>query len=173
MKFNLTNKIKSKNCKIIFGSQHPAAHGVLKLILNVSNKTIKKADPHIGLRHRGIEKLIEYKIFLQALPFFYRLDYVSMMAQEHVYSLAVEKLANIKIPLRSQYIRVLFSGITRILNHFTFYLSFENISEYDLLMLFWVFVIWFIVGPLYNVYKVAKKNNSKNLLEFCYKLVAE
>jgi NADH dehydrogenase (ubiquinone) Fe-S protein 2 len=117
MALNFSNKVKNKNCKINFGPQHPAAHGVLRLILDVNGETIKKADPHIGLLHRGTEKLIEYKSFLQALPYFDRLDYVSMMAQEHVYSLAVEKLANIKIPLRSQYIRVLFSEITRILNH--------------------------------------------------------
>jgi NADH:ubiquinone oxidoreductase subunit D len=100
-----------------FGPQHPAAHGVLRLILELDGEVIKRADPHIGLLHRGTEKLIEHKTYLQALPYFDRLDYVSMMAQEHAYSLAVEKLLNISIPLRAQYIRVLFSEITRILNH--------------------------------------------------------
>jgi len=109
-----------KNCKINFGPQHPAAHGVLRLILEVHGETIKEAEPHIGLLHRGTEKLIESKTYTQALPYFDRLDYVSMMAQEHVYALAVEKLANCKIPKRAQYIRVLFSEITRILNHLLF-----------------------------------------------------
>lgn len=108
---------KIKHCKINFGPQHPAAHGVLRLILDLHGETIKNADPHIGLLHRGTEKLIEKKTFFQALPYFDRLDYVSMMCQEHVYALAVEKLANIRIPKRAQYIRVLFSEITRILNH--------------------------------------------------------
>jgi len=109
-----------KNCKINFGPQHPAAHGVLRLILELHGETIKEAEPHIGLLHRGTEKLIESKTYTQALPYFDRLDYVSMMAQEHVYALAVEKLANCKIPKRAQYIRVLFSEITRILNHLLF-----------------------------------------------------
>jgi NADH dehydrogenase (ubiquinone) Fe-S protein 2 len=106
-----------KNFTMNFGPQHPAAHGVLRLILELDGEVIKRADPHIGLLHRGTEKLIEHKTYLQALPYFDRLDYVSMMAQEHAYSLAVEKLLNISIPLRAQYIRVLFSEITRILNH--------------------------------------------------------
>src|SRR3954447_8526932 len=102
---------------INFGPQHPAAHGVLRLILELNGEIIKKADPHIGLLHRGTEKLIEYKTYLQALPYFDRLDYVSMMAQEHTYSLAVEKALGAVIPRRAQYIRVLFNEITRILNH--------------------------------------------------------
>ena len=106
-----------KNFTINFGPQHPAAHGVLRLILELDGEVVERADPHIGLLHRGTEKLIEYKTYLQALPYFDRLDYVSMMAQEHTYSLAVEKLANIKIPRRAQIIRVLFAEITRILNH--------------------------------------------------------
>ena len=106
-----------KNFTINFGPQHPAAHGVLRLILELEGEVIKKADPHIGLLHRGTEKLIEYKTYFQALPYFDRLDYVSMMCQEHTYSLAIEKLGNIKISLRSQYIRVLFAELTRILNH--------------------------------------------------------
>jgi NADH dehydrogenase (ubiquinone) Fe-S protein 2 len=108
---------KIKNFSINFGPQHPAAHGVLRLILELNGEVVKKADPHIGLLHRGTEKLIEYKNYLQALPYFDRLDYVSMMSQEHAYVLAVEKLLNCNIPLRAKYIRVLFSEITRILNH--------------------------------------------------------
>jgi len=106
-----------KNYSMNFGPQHPAAHGVLRLVLELEGEVVKRADPHIGLLHRGTEKLIEYKTYLQALPYFDRLDYVSMMAQEHAYSLAVEKLLNIKVPKRGQYIRVLFCEITRILNH--------------------------------------------------------
>jgi len=106
-----------KNFTINFGPQHPAAHGVLRLILELDGEVIKRADPHIGLLHRGTEKLIEYKTYLQALPYFDRLDYVSMMAQEHTYSLAVEKIGNIKIPERAKIIRVIFVEITRILNH--------------------------------------------------------
>jgi NADH dehydrogenase (ubiquinone) Fe-S protein 2 len=106
-----------KNFTINFGPQHPAAHGVLRLILELEGETVKKADAHIGLLHRGTEKLIEHKNFTQALPYFDRLDYVSMMAQEHTYSLAVEKLGNINVPIRATYIRVLFLEITRILNH--------------------------------------------------------
>ncbi len=110
---------KIKNFTLNFGPQHPAAHGVLRLILELNGEVVINADPHIGLLHRGTEKLIEYKNYLQALPYFDRLDYVSMMAQEHGYSLAVEKLLGIsnKIPLRAQYIRVIFLEITRILNH--------------------------------------------------------
>ncbi len=106
-----------KNFTINFGPQHPAAHGVLRLILELDGEVVKRADPHIGLLHRGTEKLIEYKTYLQALPYFDRLDYVSMMAQEHTYSLAVEKLGKIKIPERAKVIRVIFLEITRILNH--------------------------------------------------------
>lgn len=106
-----------KNMTINFGPQHPAAHGVLRLVLEMDGETVERADPHVGLLHRGTEKLIEYKTYLQALPYFDRLDYVSPMCQEHAYSLAVEKLLGCTIPLRAQYIRVLFSEITRILNH--------------------------------------------------------
>jgi NADH dehydrogenase (ubiquinone) Fe-S protein 2 len=108
---------KIKNFTMNFGPQHPAAHGVLRLILELDGEVIKRADPHIGLLHRGTEKLIENKTYMQALPYFDRLDYVSMMAQEHAYSLAVEKLLNCQIPLRASYIRVLFSELTRIMNH--------------------------------------------------------
>jgi NADH dehydrogenase I D subunit len=117
---NIPKKSSKKNIKnftINFGPQHPAAHGVLRLILELNGEIIKRAEPHIGLLHRGTEKLIEYKNYLQILPYFDRLDYVSMMAQEHAYCLAVEKLFNCKIPLRAQYIRVIFSELTRILNH--------------------------------------------------------
>nr|AKT25956.1 NADH dehydrogenase subunit 7 [Balamuthia mandrillaris]AKT93864.1 NADH dehydrogenase subunit 7 [Balamuthia mandrillaris]AKT93901.1 NADH dehydrogenase subunit 7 [Balamuthia mandrillaris]AKT94998.1 NADH dehydrogenase subunit 7 [Balamuthia mandrillaris]AKT95037.1 NADH dehydrogenase subunit 7 [Balamuthia mandrillaris] len=100
-----------------FGPQHPAAHGVLRLVLELDGELVKRADPHIGLLHRGTEKLIEYKSYIQALPYFDRLDYVSMMAQEYAYSLAVEQLLNIQVPLRAQYIRVMFSELTRLLNH--------------------------------------------------------
>ena len=106
-----------KNFTINFGPQHPAAHGVLRLILELDGEIVKRADPHIGLLHRGTEKLIEYKTYLQALPYFDRLDYVSMMVQEHTYSLAVEKIGKINIPRRAQIIRVIFAEITRILNH--------------------------------------------------------
>ncbi|KAJ8324789.1 hypothetical protein BDV3_004822 [Batrachochytrium dendrobatidis] len=100
-----------------FGPQHPAAHGVLRLLLELRGETIIRADPHVGLLHRGTEKLIEYKTYLQALPYFDRLDYVSMMCNEQAYSLAVEKLLNIHVPPRAKYIRTLFGEITRILNH--------------------------------------------------------
>lgn len=118
MIFKKVDLIKDlKNFTINFGPQHPAAHGVLRLILELDGEIIKRADPHIGLLHRATEKLIEHKTYLQALPYFDRLDYVSMMCQEHTYSLAIEQLAQIKIPERAQYIRVLFAEITRILNH--------------------------------------------------------
>ena len=110
--------IKELKCFTLnFGPQHPAAHGVLRLILELEGEIVKRSDPHIGLLHRGTEKLIEYKTYLQALPYFDRLDYVSMMCQEHTYSLAVEKLSGIKISKRAQFIRVIFSELTRILNH--------------------------------------------------------
>ncbi|MBP7710713.1 MAG: NADH-quinone oxidoreductase subunit D [Rickettsiales bacterium] len=113
----MTATPETKNMTINFGPQHPAAHGVLRLILEMDGEIITRADPHIGLLHRGTEKLIEHKSYLQAVPYFDRLDYVSPMCQEHAYALAVEKLLGCNIPLRAQYIRVLFSEITRILNH--------------------------------------------------------
>ena len=106
-----------KNLSLNFGPQHPAAHGVLRLVLEMDGEVIERADPHIGLLHRGTEKLIEYKTYLQALPYFDRLDYVSPMNQEHAYTLAIEKLLGIKAPPRAQAIRVMFDEITRILNH--------------------------------------------------------
>ena len=107
----------TNNITINFGPQHPAAHGVLRLILEMDGEIIERADPHIGLLHRGTEKLIEHKTYMQALPYFDRLDYVSPMSQEHCFALAVEKLLRCEIPERAKYIRVLFCEITRILNH--------------------------------------------------------
>src|SRR5882724_9870808 len=109
--------VQLKNFTLNFGPQHPASHGVLRLILEMDGEVIERADPHIGLLHRGTEKLIEYKTYLQAVPYFDRLDYVSPMCQEHAFALAVEKLLGLEVPPRGQYIRVLFSEITRILNH--------------------------------------------------------
>jgi len=109
-----------KTFNLNFGPQHPSAHGVLRLVLELNGEFILRAVPHIGLLHRGTEKLIETKTVLQALPYFDRLDYVSMMSQEHIYCLSVESLlnkTNSNVPIRAQYIRVLFSEITRILNH--------------------------------------------------------
>ncbi len=108
---------RTENYTMNFGPQHPAAHGVLRLVLELDGEVVQRADPHIGLLHRGTEKLIENKTYIQALPYFDRLDYVSPMCQEHAYSLAIEKLLDIEVPIRGQYIRVLFSEITRILNH--------------------------------------------------------
>ncbi|WP_143689789.1 NADH-quinone oxidoreductase subunit D [Wolbachia endosymbiont of Nilaparvata lugens] len=106
-----------KTMMLNFGPQHPAAHGVLRLVLEMDGEVIKRADPHIGLLHRGTEKLIEHKTYLQALPYFDRLDYVSPMSQEHAYSLCVEKLLQCEVPIRAKYLRVLFCELTRILNH--------------------------------------------------------
>ena len=110
-------EVKIKPLTINFGPQHPAAHGVLRMVLEMDGEIIERVDPHIGLLHRGTEKLIENKTYLQAVPYFDRLDYVSPMCQEHAFALAVEKLLKIKVPIRASYIRVLFSEITRILNH--------------------------------------------------------
>jgi len=119
-----TSKIKlkimakeKKTLNLNFGPQHPAAHGVLRLILELDGEVVEHADPHIGLLHRGTEKLIENKTYLQALPYFDRLDYVAPMNQEHAFALAVEKILNIEIPIRAQFIRVLFCEIGRILSH--------------------------------------------------------
>jgi NADH-quinone oxidoreductase subunit D len=106
-----------ENFTLNFGPQHPAAHGVLRLVLEMDGEVVERADPHIGLLHRGTEKLIEYKTYLQAVPYFDRLDYVAPMSQEHAYALTVEKLLGITAPPRAQYIRVLFAEISRILNH--------------------------------------------------------
>jgi len=111
-------KIKNiQNFILNFGPQHPSAHGVLRLILELDGEIIQNIDCHIGLLHRGTEKLLEQKNVLQALPYFDRLDYVSIMAQEHIYSYAIETCNNYSIPLRAKYIRVIFLELTRILNH--------------------------------------------------------
>jgi NADH dehydrogenase (ubiquinone) Fe-S protein 2 len=118
---SVSNLIKNQNelktFNLNFGPQHPAAHGVLRLILELNGEVVKRAIPHIGLLHRGTEKLMEYKTYVQGLPYFDRLDYVSMMANEHAYCLAIEKVLKCTVPLRAQYIRVMFDEITRILNH--------------------------------------------------------
>jgi NADH-quinone oxidoreductase subunit D len=106
-----------RNYTMNFGPQHPAAHGVLRLVLELDGEVIERADPHIGLLHRATEKLAEYKTFIQSVPYMDRLDYVSMMCNEHAYVMAIEKLLGIEVPLRAQYIRVMFDEITRILNH--------------------------------------------------------
>ena len=111
----MTKKIKNLNLN--FGPQHPAAHGVLRLILELDGEVVEKADPHIGLLHRGTEKLIENKTYMQAVPYFDRLDYVAPMNQEHAFALAVEKILKIDVPIRAQYIRVIFCEIGRILSH--------------------------------------------------------
>src|SRR6266853_2334044 len=106
-----------RNYTMNFGPQHPAAHGVLRLVLELDGEVIQRADPHIGLLHRATEKLAEYKTYVQALPYMDRLDYVSMLCNEHAYVLAIERLLGIEPPERAQYIRVMFDEITRILNH--------------------------------------------------------
>ena len=118
--------VEIDNHTINFGPQHPAAHGVLRLILELKGEVVERADPHIGLLHRGTEKLIEYKTYLQALPYFDRLDYVAPMAQEHAFALATERLLGIEAPIRAQFIRVMFAEISRILNHIL------NITTYAL-----------------------------------------
>jgi NADH-quinone oxidoreductase subunit D len=100
-----------------FGPQHPAAHGVLRMVMEMDGEVVRRIDPHVGLLHRGTEKLIEYKTYIQAIPYFDRLDYVSPMCQEHAFVLAIEKLMGLEVPARGQYIRVLFDEVTRILNH--------------------------------------------------------
>lgn len=114
---DISEETQIKPYTLNFGPQHPAAHGVLRLVLEMDGEVVERADPHIGLLHRGTEKLIEYKTYTQATPYFDRLDYVAPMNQEHAFALGVEKLLGITAPLRGQYIRVLFSELTRILNH--------------------------------------------------------
>src|SRR5919204_3206232 len=106
-----------RNYTLNFGPQHPAAHGVLRLVLELDGEVIQRADPHIGLLHRATEKLAEHKTYIQSVPYMDRLDYVSMLANEHAYVMAIEKLVGIEVPIRAQYIRVMFDEITRILNH--------------------------------------------------------
>lgn len=108
---------EKKTLNLNFGPQHPAAHGVLRLILELDGEVVEKADPHIGLLHRGTEKLIEHKTYIQAVPYFDRLDYVAPMNQEHAFALAVEKILNLEVPIRGQFIRVIFCEIGRILSH--------------------------------------------------------
>ncbi len=108
---------QTKTMNLNFGPQHPAAHGVLRLILELDGEVVEKADPHIGLLHRGTEKLIEHKTYIQAVPYFDRLDYVAPMNQEHAFALAIEKILKINVPIRAQYIRVIFCEIGRILSH--------------------------------------------------------
>lgn len=122
----ISDETQIKPYTLNFGPQHPAAHGVLRLVLEMEGEIVERADPHVGLLHRGTEKLIEYKTYTQALPYFDRLDYVSPMNQEHAFALAVEKLLGITPPKRAQYIRVLFCELTRILNHIL------NITTYAL-----------------------------------------
>ena len=110
-------KKETKKLNLNFGPQHPAAHGVLRLILQLDGEVVEKADPHIGLLHRGTEKLIEHKTYSQAIPYFDRLDYVAPMNQEHAFALAIEKILKIEVPLRAQFIRVIFCEIGRILSH--------------------------------------------------------
>ena len=106
-----------RNYTMNFGPQHPAAHGVLRLVLELDGEVIVRADPHIGLLHRGTEKLAENRTYLQSIPYMDRLDYVSMMSNEHAYVMAIEKMMGIEVPIRAQYIRVMFDEITRVLNH--------------------------------------------------------
>ena len=109
--------LETKNFNINFGPQHPAAHGVLRLVVELSGESVVRSEPHIGLLHRGTEKLIEYKTYLQGLPYFDRLDYVSIIAQEHAYCLAIENLLDLSVPIRARYIRTIFLELTRLLNH--------------------------------------------------------
>jgi len=114
----LRDKINNLNAFVLnFGPQHPSAHGVLRLVLQLNGEVIERADPHIGLLHRGTEKLLEYKTYIQGLPYFDRLDYVSMMCQEHGYSLAIEKFSKMEVPFRAKIIRMIYTELTRILNH--------------------------------------------------------
>ncbi|MEW4466682.1 NADH-quinone oxidoreductase subunit D [Parasphingorhabdus sp. JC815] len=114
---NAVGDVEIQNYTINFGPQHPAAHGVLRLVMELDGEIVERVDPHVGLLHRGTEKLIEHKTYLQALPYFDRLDYCSPLAQEHSYVLAIEKLLDLEVPLRGQYLRVLFAELTRICNH--------------------------------------------------------
>lgn len=142
MRQDREKQLDIRNFTLNFGPQHPAAHGVLRLVMELDGEVAIKLDPHIGLLHRGTEKLIEYKTYLQALPYFDRLDYVSMMAQEQCFSLAVEKLLKIDVPLRAKYIRTMFGEITRILNHLLAVGCHVSYSSSSFLLLMYVFVVW-------------------------------
>ena len=111
------NTVETRNFTINFGPQHPAAHGVLRLVLELDGEVVERVDPHIGLLHRGTEKLMEARTYLQNVPYFDRLDYVAPMNQEHAFCLAIEKLLNVQVPRRAQLIRVLYSEIGRLLSH--------------------------------------------------------
>ena len=113
----IPTKQDSQSYSLNFGPQHPSAHGVLRLVLELDGEVIQNSDPHIGLLHRGTEKLLEYKTFQQGLPYFDRLDYVSMMEQEHTFALAIEGVLSLEIPRRAQLIRTIYAELTRILNH--------------------------------------------------------
>ncbi|MEP7004612.1 MAG: NADH-quinone oxidoreductase subunit D, partial [Sphingomonas bacterium] len=112
-----TGDVTIQNYTINFGPQHPAAHGVLRLVMELDGEIVERVDPHIGLLHRGTEKLIEYKTYMQALPYFDRLDYCSPLCMEHSFVLAIEKLLDLEVPIRAQYLRVFFAELTRISNH--------------------------------------------------------
>jgi NADH-quinone oxidoreductase subunit D len=131
-------EVRIRNFTFNFGPQHPAAHGVLRLVLEMDGEVIERADPHIGLLHRGTEKLIEHKTYVQALPYFDRLDYISPMAQEYAFALAVEKLLGCEVPLRAQYIRVMFAEITRLLNHLL-WISAQGLDVGAMTPFFWAF----------------------------------
>jgi NADH-quinone oxidoreductase subunit D len=126
-----------RNFTLNFGPQHPAAHGVLRLVLDLDGEVVERVDPHIGLLHRGTEKLIEHKTYLQALPYFDRLDYVAPMNQEHAFCLAAEKLLGIKIPKRGQLVRVLYSEIGRLLSHLLNVTTQASFEEREKLMGFY------------------------------------
>ncbi|OSM06219.1 NADH-quinone oxidoreductase subunit D [Magnetofaba australis] len=117
---NAAERKEFQNYTVNFGPQHPAAHGVLRLLLELDGEVVERADPHIGFLHRGTEKLLEHKTYVQGLPYFDRLDYMSMMSEEHAWVIAVERLGGIEVPERAQYIRTMFAEITRILNHLLF-----------------------------------------------------
>ena len=144
-KISIVNKIKTYN--VNFGPQHPSAHGVLRLILELNGEVVKRADPYIGLLHRGTEKLIEYKTFLQALPYFNRLDYVSMTVQEQGYSLVVEKLLGCAIPKRAQFIRVIQKN--------------ENSLKFKLLILILIKKKLYIFNKNFYYKKIGKVKNTE------------
>ena len=152
-------EVQISNLTVNFGPQHPAAHGVLRLVLEMDGEVVERADPHIGLLHRGTEKLIEHKTYLQALPYFDRLDYVSMMSQEHCYSLAVEKLLGCDVPLRAQYIRVLFVEITRLMNHM-FQLSAHALDVGAMTPFLWLFEYREVLFEFYEAVSGARMHAS-------------
>ena len=150
LKSNKSSKItSSKVLQLNFGPQHPAAHGVLRLIIFLDGEYVSKVDPHIGLLHRGTEKLIEYKPYIQSVPYFDRLDYVSMMIQEHSYCLAIESLLKTSIPKRAQYIWVMFSELTRILNHLLAVTT-HALDVGALTPFFWAFEEWEKIFEFYE-----------------------